>query len=133
MEQAQSNVCAAIHDTGILIHKRLKSIEDTVTHVAMCPDCQKKFDDGYVAIVICDESKSEIPQGDLPKADPSKMWRTGEIMHVKEEVFKKIFNMDPPDAKMVFGNEEVREYLVSIMHPDNAPPPEEETTTDEEE
>lgn len=94
VEQNACLVCGKAFDTGtILMVSRMKdSLErNTVTGYGLCPEHQQKFAEGYVALVAADESKSEkLPNGNMA---PGGAYRTGEVMHMKFEIFDKIFNI----------------------------------------
>lgn len=53
IEQKVCPVCCKKHDTGIILDKRLRNTLEpaTVTGYEMCPDCQGRDDEGYVALV----------------------------------------------------------------------------------
>lgn len=119
VEQHRCLICTKDFDTGaILFNRRLKDTFDphTVTGWGHCPDCQKLFDEGYVALVGADESKSShVANGNLT---PESAWRTGKIAHVRFEAFDRIFNVSGVDQNgkrrsMVFVQDEVIEMLRS--------------------
>lgn len=96
IEQAVCPVCGTVHDTGsILMDRRLKeSMEHTtVTHWAMCPEHQKLKDEGYIALVGCNNQD----QPTLETAD-----RTGHIAHIRSSVWEKVFNVPVPAKGMAF-------------------------------
>lgn len=95
-------VCGIKFDTGeLLLDRRLKDTFEhhTVTGMSMCAQCQKLSDDGYVALVVCDPTKSVITE----RADkshnckPGDAHRTGEIAHVRRTAFNKIFDVPIAD------------------------------------
>jgi len=94
IEQKKCPVCAKDFDTGaVLLDKRLRpSMErTTLTGWGFCPDCTKKTDEGYIALVGVDESKSDKrPDGN---ADPDQVWRTGDLFWIKNTAFVKVFNV----------------------------------------
>lgn len=88
MEQAVCPVCAKIEDTGaLLLDKRMRSRFDrtTVTGFAMCAEHQKLADDGYIALVVIDQTKS----ADMT---PNGVWRTGPICYVRPHVAEQLFD-----------------------------------------
>lgn len=92
MEQNICKVCTKQFDTGtILLDRRMKQSMDryTTTGWGLCPDCQKLWDDGYVALISADANKSVPPTGG--KIVLEGVYRTGEIVHLKIEAFKIIF------------------------------------------
>jgi hypothetical protein len=78
MEQKKCLVCAKDFDSGaILLDRRMRQSLDrtTLTGWGLCPEHQKLYDDGYIALVGCDDAKSpKLPSGNV---DPSQAWRTG--------------------------------------------------------
>lgn len=91
-------VCGQLHDSGeVLIHKRLMNIkpEQAVTGQSLCPEHKRLFDEGYLALVGVDESKSG------PKKDtlrPEDAYRTGWVMHIQRHVAKRLFNVELPES-----------------------------------
>ena len=83
MEMASCPVCGQEHPIGVLIHKRLKPIENQVTQIQMCPEHQELANKGYVALVGVDPEKSKPEQGVF--------YRTGEVMHMADRMFKEVF------------------------------------------
>lgn len=85
MEQKVCFVCGEKFDTGnILLDRHLcnRFERNTVTGYGHCPECQNKLDEGFVFLIVVDESKS--PNEKEP-------WRTGEIVTIKKEVCADIF------------------------------------------
>lgn len=124
MEQHVCPVCGKAHDTGaILMDTRLKynhktgrnELRETFDHYtvtgwSLCPEHKKLADEGYVAIVAVDETKTKGP------ITPENAWRTGSIAHVRRSVWDNIFNA-PIDAKheFVFTSEEAITKLQAMM------------------
>lgn len=81
-------VCGQEHTNSVLIKKRWsgKPLEDQKTGYQMCPEHQKLFDDGYIALVEIDETKSDQQNGVF--------WRTGNVIHLKRHIFDEIFDID---------------------------------------
>lgn len=91
MEQNICPVCGITHETGnLLLDKRLRDNFErcTVTGFTICADCQDRHDDGYLARIEIDDSKSNKP------VNPESVWRTGKLAHLKYEVAKQIFDTD---------------------------------------
>lgn len=94
LEQQVCQVCGAIFDTGaILLDKRLRSSMErhTTTGWGLCPEHQKLFDDGYVAIIEIDPQKTNLPVGQA-RVELQQMWRTGRVAHIRREAFSRIFS-----------------------------------------
>lgn len=99
MEMASCPVCGNEHPIGVLIHKRLKPIENQTTSIRLCPEHQELADKGYVALVAVDAEKSKPEQGVF--------YRTGEVMHMADRMFKEIFpGMTYPEGLPVCHVEE---------------------------
>lgn len=98
VEQHKCPVCAKDFDTGsVLFNRRVQATLDpkTVTGWGLCPECQKLYDAGYVALVGADEKKSSLlSNGNMM---PDGAWRTGKIAHLRFEAFDQIFNISGVD------------------------------------
>lgn len=108
MEANVCIVCTEQFDTGaILLDRRLReSMEPkTTTGWGMCPHHEALKDDGFVALVACDEAKSGLL--DNGNVDPAEAWRTGVIAHLRKGAFAEVFNVPVPDGMLVFCDEEV--------------------------
>lgn len=97
MEQHACLVCGKPFDTGtILLDTRVingklrQSLEPhTVTGWGLCPEDEKLYKDGYIALVACDESRStKEPDGSV---GPSGAWRTGAVAHVRFTLAERLF------------------------------------------
>lgn len=104
IEQKLCTVCGASFDTGTLLFDKrmLDTLEmHTTTGYGLCPEHQKLFDDGYLACVAVDESKSKRqPNGNMRPADA---WRTGEVAHLRREAVARIFTVHiPEDLPVIF-------------------------------
>lgn len=121
MEQRVCKVCAHTYDTGnLLLDQRLRNQFDmhTVTGWGLCPDHQKLFNDGYLAMVAIDESRSRKGANGL--VAPEGAHRLGAIAHVRQEVAEKIFNVplkseDGSRFELVFVEPEVIDHLRTLM------------------
>lgn len=95
LEQHRCMVCGVDYDTGvILLKKNLSPTLDrtTVTGMGLCPDHQALYDQGYIALVAVDPEKSGRPMAN-GNLDPEKAHRTGELAHLRREVFEQVFNV----------------------------------------
>lgn len=104
-------VCGQLHDSGeVLIHRRLGNInEPAVTGQSLCAEHQHLFDEGYLALVGVDESKSGPKSATLR---PEDAYRTGSVMHIRRHVAKRMFNVELPDnLPMCFVSQEVIDML----------------------
>ena len=112
MEKHVCVVCGHTYDTGaILLHKQLRSIKEDVTGNGLCPDDQKKFNDGYIALVAVSN------KGTSNTLKQEEAYRTGTIIHMKEEVFFNMVQQTPPSPRLplVFIEEKVVELIKNMM------------------
>ena len=97
MGYALCPVCGEKHDEVVLLQTRMgappKLNRDNFTGWAMCPEHQKLKDEGYVAMVVVTNTE----QPTLETAN-----RTGDIMHVRESVWPRIFNVPVPPKGLAF-------------------------------
>jgi len=111
LERKVCVVCGKEYDTNSLLldkHLRDKFEHYTVTGWGKCPECDKP---GYVALVGADPDKSTIVDGNVK---PDEAFRTGMIMWMKEEAFKKTFNVPIPEGKVVFIDRIAFEHLEKL-------------------
>jgi hypothetical protein len=118
MERCVCLVCGTEYDTGaILLDKRLRASLDsyTITGWGLCPEHQRLFDDGFVALVECDPAKSGHPSS-ADRLKPEQACRTGRVMHLKRDAFARVFNV-PIDAQLpfVFAEPGVIEKLQAML------------------
>jgi hypothetical protein len=119
IEQRVCQVCGKAFDTGsILLNKRLRANMDrhTTTGWGLCPDHQKLFDDGFVALIECDPQRSGYLAGNSIK--PEKAYRTGRLAHLRRTVFQQVFNVPIKDEQAcVFVEPGVLERLEAMTPP----------------
>lgn len=117
METKQCLVCAKEFNVGILLDRRLRdSLEPkTLTGYGLCDEHQKLFDDGYIALIGIDESKSTVePNGNIL---PHNAYRTGNIVHVKHKVLDGFFNVTiNPKLPIIFVEDEVINKLKECVN-----------------
>ena len=111
-------VCCVKHtfDTEILIHKNLRSIPEDkrITGWGLCEEHARLKNEGYVALVGCDEAKSKkSPNGNIM---PEDAYRIGDIAHLRKSAFEHVFNSAPPEGMAVFCDVEVIKYLSEMQH-----------------
>jgi hypothetical protein len=108
-------VCGKEFDSGaILMDRRLKNSFDTYTTTGynLCPEHKKKYDKGYIALIVCDEKKSNITGSKIMNMEDA--YRTGEIIHLRKKVFKDMFNIDE-ERPFVFCDTELRDKLIKMQ------------------
>lgn len=94
LEQHVCLVCGTAFDTGaILLDKRLRASMEhhTTTGWSLCPEHQRLFDDGFVALIECDPERSGSAADGLLK--PAQAFRTGRLAHLRRSVFAQVFNV----------------------------------------
>ena len=121
LEQHVCPICARPHDSGALLldtRMRDRFEHTTVTGWGLCEEHQKFYDDGFIALVACDEAKSEkLPNGNITNQGA---YRLGPIVHVKMTAWPNVFNMPLPEDSEgntithVFCDEKVVEMLAEM-------------------
>lgn len=120
LEQRVCLACGSPFDTGcMLLDKRLRQSMEchTVTGWGLCPEHERLFKEGYVALVECDPQRS----GGAPSwgsMKPEQAYRTGRLAHLKREAFAKVFNV-PISAEQpcVFVEPDVIVQLQAMVEP----------------
>lgn len=105
LEQKACVICGELYETNaVLLDKKLKpSLEKhTVTGWGLCKTHQELKNKGYVALIGCNNTGGA--EGYI-KADNAN--RTGEVAHVRNEVFTKIFDVEPPKHGVVFVQNQI--------------------------
>lgn len=95
LEQQLCLVCGTSFDTGnLLLDRRLRAsmAQHTTTGWGLCPEHQKLFAEGFVALVEFDPQRSGAPSGS-GRMKPEQAYRTGQLAHLKREVFARVFNV----------------------------------------
>lgn len=118
LEQRVCLACGSPFDAGnILLDKRLRQsmAHHTVTGWGLCPEHERLFKEGFIALVECDPQRS----GGVPSSgsiDPEQAYRTGRLAHMRREVFVKVFNV-PVSAQQpcVFVEPEVFDHLQAMI------------------
>lgn len=117
LEQRICLVCGVRFDTGsLLLDKRLRASMEhhTKTGWGLCPEHQKLFDDGFVALVECDPQRSGSPGAGRMK--PEQAYRTGRMAHLRRTVFAQVFNVPMTDKQAcVFVEPGVIDQLQSMV------------------
>lgn len=100
------------HANEIMINQRLhNSFEKyTLAGYGISPEVQEKLDDGYIALIGFDASKT------TPNLKSySDFYRTGEVAYLKSNVFEDIFTVELPKDKFTFVEKEVIDYLQTLQ------------------
>lgn len=104
LAQSVCPVCAKVFENGeLLLDTRLRATlnRHEVTGFRMCAEHKRMKDDGYTALVGIDEAKSDKP------LTPASVWRTGEVAHIRNEVWPSVFNVPLPSQGMCFVDADV--------------------------
>lgn len=119
LEQHVCLVCGTSFDTGaILLDRRLRASMGrfTATGWGLCPEHQKLFDDGFVALIECDPQRSGAQAGG--RLRPEQAYRTGKVAHLRRSVFVNVFNAPIDDKQAcVFIEPGVIDQLQSMTAP----------------
>lgn len=97
----------------VLLDKRLHNTLDRENFMGweMCKEHQSKFDEGYITLVEIDPAQSKQP------FQPNTIWRTGMIVHIKQEAFMKMFDVELPDNewRCAYIDPEITQQLQQIL------------------
>lgn len=122
LEQRVCQVCGTPFDTGsILLDKRLRAnLEDrTTTGWGLCPEHQKLFSDGYIALIEFDPKRSAKPTRPL-RMNPESAYRTGKVAHIKRELFDTLFSEKlDADQACVFAELGLIDCLETMIDPES--------------
>lgn len=101
------------------LDRRLRATMEhhTTTGWGLCPEHQRLFSEGFVALVECDPQRSGVPLGD-GRMKPEQAYRTGRLVHLKRGAFAQVFNTSiAVDQPCVFVELDVIERLQSMVAP----------------
>jgi len=100
METAICHLCGKEHETGnLLLDTRLQPRFEgrtAATSYELCPE-HKAMVPEYVGIIV-------LKREPHPSEDPMRL-RTGEYMHVRREVWARLFNVPAPESLCFLGQE----------------------------
>lgn len=106
LERKMCPVTGKLWDTGTLLfekHLGKKLEKYTTTGYAFCPEVAEKIDNGYVALIAIDESKSKsrntISKGN--KVSQEDAYRTGGLMYMRKELAESMFNIKIQDMNFI--------------------------------
>lgn len=107
MLKAHCPACGVEHSVGVGLHKRLRPVleRETTTGWELCLKCAEAIASGYSLLIVCDPSKSKLEANGTMRA--SGAYRTGELLHVKNEAWGRIFNVPHPVGGFVFCDQSV--------------------------
>ena len=118
----QCPICGTIHkhDTELLIHKNLKSIETdddgiVVTGMSLCEEHDKLFKEGYVALIVVNPPENLNDVSHEEKLSLIDAERTGDLCHVRRSVFNDMMNANIEDnTPLIFIDPELFQKLVAM-------------------
>ena len=105
-------ICCAKTNTQIVLNQKLTEkaaaqVKDmhgkAIGFSEPCNECQSHIDNGFVALIAIDPSKSIITEGITSLND---IYRTGKLAWLKRNVAKEGFNWDNPEP-FIFVEDEV--------------------------
>ena len=113
MGQEYCPVCLEKTDEVVLLDKRLRNslTNENFMGFKMCHEHKRLYAEKYIAMVCIDEDKSPRPFS-LTTAV-----RTGTIMHIRKEVYEKMFDIPAPenDFNIAFCEEELATKLQKMQ------------------
>jgi len=119
LEQRVYLACGTSFDTGnLLLDKRLRASMKryTTTGWGLCPEHQKLFDDGFVALVECDPERSGSRADGRSK--PEQAYRTGRVAHLRRTAFAQVFNVPiAAEQACIFVEPGVLDQLQAMVAP----------------
>jgi hypothetical protein len=107
IEKKLCPVCGTEHESGsLLLDKRVRPKFDmyTTTGYDLCKECKKKYDEGYLAMVVCDTEKSQPVNGKLKMENA---YKTGQVVHMKRDAVERMFPGIPVELPLIFIDEEL--------------------------
>lgn len=114
-------VCGIKHDVGISLERQLKNKLDihNITGYELCEEHKKLWEDGYVALIEIDPTKSVQHESNnnefFTTVNMQDAYRTGNILHLKKTAFKDIFGSEPK-SEMVFIDPDLTKVLTDLVN-----------------
>ena len=97
---------------GVQLQKTLDP--NQITGWGMCDEHEALKRRGFVALVACDPARSGRPKAN-GNFDPSEVYRTGEIAHLRDRAWEEIMNVPVPKDMVCFCESEVVNYLKEVQ------------------
>lgn len=79
-----------------------------------CKECEQRFKEGYIAMVVADPEKSKKSKDGRLKQENA--YRTGTIVHIGREMFETMFHVKPDNLDMVFIEPDVAVQLEGLIN-----------------
>lgn len=100
-----------------ITHPKLE--QRTFTGFKLCPEHQKQFDDGFLAMVVV--KAQPTGNGLLAQYNASLALRTGEVIHIRRTVAREIFNVPISDRlEFMWIDEEAAQRIKDMQEKPNA-------------
>lgn len=120
-------ICGSKHSESVLINRRLSNTltKDMFLGWDICSQDKALFDQGYIALVGCNQ-KTNASTVKMEEAN-----RTGELIHIKKEAFKNLFNEVSPTIDtdyFYFVDQEVINQLKQALPVEDNKPDTSETS-----
>mgnify|MGYP000035305619 CR=1 FL=1 len=119
MGHQQCLICGTKHDEAVLLDKRLRKTltRDMLTGNDSCPECSGRLKEGYIALLGVDPERS-VPDGNTLR--PENAHRTGDLLWIKKDIAKNMFNMKSVDTPFMFIEPEGIKQLTKMAEAANA-------------
>ena len=116
LEKKICEVCGVEHNNGcgVLLNKNLKEdLEmETVTGFGLCKECEDKYKDGYIALVVIKTPGNDVDQ--IVRIEDGE--RTGTILHIKQDALEHLTESKlQKGVAMVFVDGEFADKLTEII------------------
>jgi len=119
MERLMCPICGETHQhkAGILIDKHFKNIPEdkTTTGYGLCKQDDERCDEGYLAMIVVSNDEPSIGGNTLKF---NKANRTGEILYIREQVYKQLINIDAKETPFMFISVEAAEEIKELVNQD---------------
>lgn len=107
------------HNCGVLLDQGLQNNlnRTTVTGFGLCEEHEKMYNDGYIALVVVDPERTKNAHSGRVRAEG--VFRTGELLFLRKEVVRDIFNISEDDERpLLFIDELMAMYLTARLKRD---------------
>ena len=115
LEKKICEVCGVEHNNGcgVLLNKNLKEdLEmETVTGFGLCKECEDKYKDGYIALVVIKTPGNDVDQ--IVRIEDGE--RTGTILHIKQDALEHLTESKlQKGVAMVYVDDEFADKLTEL-------------------
>ena len=95
-------------ETGEIVLYQAAEEHKYVITGAVCDDCKKKFDEGYSALLLCENRYGRSSFGSMEEINKA---RKGPFMFVKKDFFKRLTGHDITNHNIICVEQEVFDKL----------------------